>query len=150
MTCDERQAEISALLDGALPDDAAGDLFGHMSTCPRCRRFHAAGLALGSAARSDEPAGFPAELDRRVAERLRGASAARGARPETLAERMKRVLATGIRVPATAAAGILLLAALLGGYAARAVLAPPPEARRTVVLFPTVEVAAFVNEDTGL
>lgn len=150
MTCDERQAEISALLDGALPDDAAGDLFGHLAVCRDCRGFHGAGLALGSAVRRNEPAGFPAELDRRIAERLRAAFAARGARPETLAERMKRVLATGIRVPATAAAGILLLAALLGGYAARTVLAPPPEARRTVVLFPTVEVAAFVNEDTGL
>jgi anti-sigma factor RsiW len=150
MTCDERQAEISALLDGALPDDAAGGLFGHMSTCPRCRRFHAASTAVRDAVLREEPGAFPQELDRRLAERLRRMPAAPGARRETFIERLRQVLAAGIRVPATAAAAVLLLAALLGGFAARTVLAPPSQERRTVVVFPTVVVAAFVKADAGM
>lgn len=150
MTCDERQAEISALLDGALPDDAAGDLFGHMSRCGACRRFHAATAAVREAVRHEETAPFPHELDRRIGTELRRVRPVQPPDGESIVDRLRRMLSTAFRMPAPAAIATLLLALLLGVLAARTVLAPQPQERHTVVVFPTVEVAASLRGTTGI
>lgn len=150
MTCDERQAEISALLDGVLPDDAAKELFGHMGTCTACRRFHAAGAAVREAVRLEKPAPFPQELHRRIAAELSKARPVQPPGGESMIDRLRRMLTMAFRVPAPAAIATLLLAALLGVVAARTVLAPQPRERHIIVVFPTVEVAASLQGTTGL
>jgi len=66
MTCDDVQAAISAYADGEIHPDGEGAMFGHIGTCPECRKFFRSVLDIRDAFASAPPVVVPESLDRRV------------------------------------------------------------------------------------
>jgi anti-sigma factor RsiW len=66
MNCMEIQEEISAFIDGELPQEKSGLLFAHIAGCQECRGFLQSSVRMrGMIARVPEPAA-PPRLDARV------------------------------------------------------------------------------------
>jgi anti-sigma factor RsiW len=71
MACKQYQKDISTLVDGELPPDAAAALLKHLSTCSACRATHRAMTALNSRLEAEAPCSSPA-LASRVKAKISG------------------------------------------------------------------------------
>jgi anti-sigma factor RsiW len=65
MTCEEYKEQISAFLDGELPDNQAGRVFEHLPTCSDCRAFLSVLMKVRKAVAAEEVP-WPEALDERI------------------------------------------------------------------------------------
>jgi anti-sigma factor RsiW len=68
LTCSEVMADLSAYLDGELPEERSARLEAHVASCQRCATFGAAFGSLIAQVRErlGEPARVPADVEARL------------------------------------------------------------------------------------
>jgi len=144
MTCENSQENLSAMVDGELPDKDLAPTLAHTATCSQCRGFLTVLTRQPALLRSASPGSVPPGLDRRVDELARFD----GSRPQGAPQEMFwHMLTARIRVPAPVAFGaaVLLVGLItLSAVAWRALQREEAQATRVVYMmeFPPVEVIA--------
>ena len=132
MTCDERQEQLSRMVDGEPAAAEPGGLFGHLETCAECRAFLDALMRVRGAAREDR-----ARLLREAEAVLPAAApipapapAPAGWRPSTAGPPRRGLFGGAVPIPAAFgyAALVLALGIAIGAGIALRVGGPRPPA----------------------
>jgi anti-sigma factor RsiW len=147
MRCATAQADLTALIDGALPSEAAAGLQAHVDSCPSCRReLHSLRDAVVLQSRVLAPPlpelslGFETRLRQRLVE----------AAEERAARQWFPWLWKPVTATALAAASILMAAGPLGGPSAvlvpLGIQAPPPKLATKPELFEEYPIIEHLDE----
>ncbi len=151
MTCEQTQAQLNALADGALPPLRAWPIRRHLAQCPGCARAYAQIVQLGADARAWHNAAPPAALAVRITLAL-PPQTARIENAAMILERPQPVAAAPRRFVTRKARIALALAACLAVVLAFTLWpskqAPLPAYADTVLAMQRVRTAAWTNTNT--
>jgi anti-sigma factor (TIGR02949 family) len=152
-SCADYEADLSALLDGELADERAGEVRAHVAVCRRCAPRLEALQGVDRLLASAPAPGVPSDLRARLAARV--AADARREPGRRRPSRRRRFVAPALGLAAGAAAALALYLSVPGGEAPREEAAPPsrmageaPEATIDLDDVPAEELAIALEIDT--